>query len=234
MFSKHFGLIREAGLRVLKIFSKNTFSVHLDLSSFSLSCFSFIFSLISSSCLFSSLPSSFFLSSLSSSLVLLSPLLSVFSSLLSFLFSSLVPPSFIFSYLLVLSRLLFLSLCLRVMLNVVLCGVCRPGRVVVGGRGVCVCVLPVCPRVYRHHATRRRLWIHTRGRESSPVLLTRICPRLVITCFSGSRKKLFDLSHFHVWEKIENSMSPIPAIIRSAKALQFQQSRRELWPRWFD
>ena len=36
------------------------------------------------------------------------------------------------------------SLCLRVMLCVVLCGVCRCGRGVVGGRGVCVwrlCVL---------------------------------------------------------------------------------------------
>ena len=37
---------------------------------------------------------------------------------------------------------------------------------------------------------------HTEGRGSSPVLPTKICPRTVITCFRGSPKKLFDLSHF--------------------------------------
>ena len=38
---------------------------------------------------------------------------------------------------------------------------------------------------------------HTgRGRESSSVLLTKICPYKVITCFGGSTKKPLDLSHF--------------------------------------
>ena len=37
---------------------------------------------------------------------------------------------------------------------------------------------------------------HTGSRGSSPVLPTKICPRTVITCFRGSPKKLFDLSHF--------------------------------------
>ena len=39
---------------------------------------------------------------------------------------------------------------------------------------------------------------HTWCQGSSPVLLTRICPRMVLTCFRGSPKKLLDLSHFQV------------------------------------
>ena len=39
---------------------------------------------------------------------------------------------------------------------------------------------------------------HTGGKRSSPVLHTRICPRMIITCFRGSPKKLLDLSHFQV------------------------------------
>ena len=39
---------------------------------------------------------------------------------------------------------------------------------------------------------------HTGGRGSSSVLLTKICPRPVITCFRGSPKKLLDLSHCQV------------------------------------
>ena len=39
---------------------------------------------------------------------------------------------------------------------------------------------------------------HTGSRGSSSVLLTKICPRTVITCFRGSPKKLLDLSHFQV------------------------------------
>ena len=35
---------------------------------------------------------------------------------------------------------------------------------------------------------------HTGSRGSSSVLLTKICPRTVITCFRGSPKKLLDLS----------------------------------------
>ena len=40
--------------------------------------------------------------------------------------------------------------------------------------------------------------VHTGDKGSSPVLLTRICLRMVITCFRGSPKKLLDLSHFQV------------------------------------
>ena len=39
---------------------------------------------------------------------------------------------------------------------------------------------------------------HGGSRGSSSVLLTKICPRTVITCFRGSPKKLLDLSHFQV------------------------------------
>ena len=42
------------------------------------------------------------------------------------------------------------------------------------------------------------LFGHTASRGSSSVLLTKICPRMVITCFRGSPKKLLDLSHFQV------------------------------------
>ena len=170
-FSKHFGLIHLAGLRVLKHFleKKITFSFHFlcHLSLLLHPVSSFLFHLLSSfsSCLFSSLAllSSCLLSSLlsllfsclESSLVFLSPsslsclVLSctVFSCLVLSLFLclclSLVSVS-------VLSLSLSLSLCLRVMLCVVLCGVCRCGRGVVWWSWCvwcvcsCVCVCVCC------------------------------------------------------------------------------------------
>ena len=104
-----------------------------------LSCFFCLFSLLFSSLLFSSL---------------------LFSSLLfsSLLFSSLLSSSLLFSSLAFLSCLSFsvsllsvsVSLCLSLSLSpcgVVWCGVCRCGRGVVGGRGVCLCVcVCVCVR----------------------------------------------------------------------------------------
>ena len=126
IFSKHFGLIHLAGLRVLKLFFlKNQFSfISLHLSSFSLSsslCF-FIFSLVSSfsSCLsFSqpSLPFSCLLSFLSSFIFYHLSLVSCLFSLISLLFSSLPFSCLVFHLLsslriLVLSRLLLSCLVL--------------------------------------------------------------------------------------------------------------------------
>ena len=94
-----------------------------------------------------------------------------------------------------------------------LCGVCRCGRGVVGGRGVClvcVCVCVCCGTLKKRGAwcwhTRGRFECthggvlngHTGRRGSSSVPLTKICPRTVITCFRGSPKKLLDLSYFQV------------------------------------
>ena len=129
---------------------------------------------------------------------------------------------------------LCLCLCLRVLLRVlcawfvwcvcfVWCGVWRG----LARRKNPPCVDSKRPRVYRHHGhmlkhmcawcrnTRGRferthggvLKPHTGGRGSSSVLLTKICPRTVITCIRGSPKKLLDLSYFQVRELIENNMS---------------------------
>ena len=130
-FSKHFGLFHLAG--------SETFSakkIHLNLSSFSLS-----FSLSSSllfSCFFSILVFYLLLSCLSSSLFVLNrPLLSCLSFSVSLSLSLSVSVCFCLS--------LFLSLSPRVVLCVmVLCGVCRCGRGVVVGRGVCLCVFVCC------------------------------------------------------------------------------------------
>ena len=141
-------------MRVLKHFSQKktllaplslfilsfTFPFILSLLFHLVSCF--LFHLLLSSCLVSSL-----VLLLISSSLLFHLLSSLLFSLLSFL---LCLSSFIFSCLLVLYRLLLsflvLSLfhCLRVMLCVVWCGVCRCGRGVVGGRGVCLVFVCVC------------------------------------------------------------------------------------------
>ena len=122
-FLKHFGLIHLAGLRVLKQFLRKMF--HL-FSSWSLCIFSFIFPLIFSllfHLVFSFLFHLLSLLHLVSSLVLLLLSSSLLSSLLlSFIFSLL--SSLLLSCLVSLSLSSF-SLCLRVMLCVVLCGVCR-------------------------------------------------------------------------------------------------------------
>ena len=138
-------------------FEKKKFtSFHLDLSSSCLASSLFFSSLFSSldllfSCLVSPLSSSHVSSLLFHLLLsfLVSPLPS--SRFFSFLSSSLVfsrLSSFIFSFLLCLSFSVSLCLCLRVVLCVVvLCGVCRCGRGVVVGRGVCLCA---CLCVLRH------------------------------------------------------------------------------------
>ena len=163
-FFETFWANSSGGLEGPETFVGKNLLFHL-FSSSSLFIFSFIFPLIS--CILFHLVSSFlfhllsllhlvsYLSLLLLSSCLLTSLLSIFSSLVfnllsSLLFSSLVSPlssSLAFLSCLVFSCLSFsvslslsvsLCLCLHVMLCVVLCGVCRYGRGVVGGRGVCV------------------------------------------------------------------------------------------------
>ena len=153
-FSKHFGLIHLAGLRVLKhFFEKKSSFLHLSLSSSCLfSCLVFIWSLLSS-LIFSSSSSGLFFH-LSSSLLLLWSLLSslIFSSsslvssrlfsfiFLSLLFSFLVLSRLSFSVSLCLSLSFSVSLCLSLSLSVSLClSLCL---------SVCVVWCVWCPRVY--------------------------------------------------------------------------------------
>ena len=62
--------------------------------------------------------------------------------------------------------------------------------------------------------------VHTGGRGSSSVLLTKICPRMVITCFRSSPKKLLDPSGLridreqHVPDSSNHSLYPVSAIWR--------------------
>ena len=182
-FSKHFGLIHLAVLRVLKHSSQNkkitSTSLHF------LFHFSLLSTLYSSSCLFSCLASSLFFFILSlllpcffslllhlvSSLALLllssssSCLFSCLaSSLLSSLFSLLSSLAFlsclVFSFLdfTCLSFSVSLCSCLSLSPCCVVCGVCRCGRGVVGGRDVClvcvcVCVFVCCDTVKKREKT---------------------------------------------------------------------------------
>ena len=96
------------------------------------------------------------------------------------------------------------------------------------------CVRPKRPCVYRHHAPmcfNMCAWCrHTRGRGasihgdvldghtgrrevSSSVLLTKICPRRVITCPKSSPKKRKNLTHFKFENKSPHGMFPVPSII---------------------
>ena len=154
----------------------------------------FFFSCLFSSLLFHLLVSSLLLSRLLFSCIVL--------SLFLCLSLSLSVSVFFLCLFLFLSVSVSVSLCLRV----VLCGVCG---VVCGAAWHAEkppCVDAKRPRVYRHHAhmcyhmcawcryTRKRfasthggfLDGHTEGRGSSSVLLTKIWPRVVITCFRGS------------------------------------------------
>ena len=66
---------------------------------------------------------------------------------------------------------------------------------------------------------------HTRGGGSSPVLLTRICPRMVITCFRGSPKKPVDLHHFQFENRSRATRCRfLQTFAVPDKAVQFQQS----------
>ena len=179
-FSKHFGLIHLAGLRVLKHFSKKN---HLSFIS------------LSSSCLFSCLVSSLFLSSLFSSLDLLfsclvSPLSSshVSSLLFHLLLSFLVSP-------LSCSRFLSVSLSLSLSVSVSVwccvlwcCVVCVVVVVVLLLVVVCVrvCVCVCCGTLKKREKT--RAWIQKRLRvciQNVPVYAntTRTC---VSTCARGA------------------------------------------------
>ena len=73
-------------------------------------------------------------------------------------------------------------------------------RLRVSIRNVPVCTFETssCVPAPRPHVVRGRFgWTHG-VQGSSPVLLTRICPRMVTTSFRGSPKKLLDLSYFQV------------------------------------
>ena len=187
------------------------------------SLFSFIFSVFFIlSLLFSCLASSLFLSSLFSSLeFLLSSLL--FSCLVLSCLVLSCPSSFIFSCLLVLSRLLLSSLlsslCLRVVLCVVLCGVCVVVVVVLLVVVVCVwCVLRHAEKTWKNpcvhsktppcvHSKRLRVYFQnvpmctgtTHGEGSSPVQLTKKSPTWSsLTWSQRFTKETLDLSHFQV------------------------------------
>ena len=78
-----------------------------------------------------------------------------------------------------------------------------------------------------------------RGSGSSSVLLTKNCPRLVITSFRGSPKKLLDLSHFKFKDRSRTTRHRfLQSFALLDKAVQFQQSGGKLWResaiRWFE
>ena len=81
---------------------------------------------------------------------------------------------------------------------------------------------------------------HTGGRKLSSVLLTKICPRMVITCCRGSPKNLLDLSHFQVFENRTRATRSrfLHSFAVPDQAVQFQLSwgtlRRESVVTWFD
>ena len=170
-FSKHFGLIHLAGLKVLKHFWKKN---HLYLSSFPPFIFSLLFHPVStlvllilssfSSCFFSCLAHFLFLSSLFSSFdLLLSCLVFSFLLLSSLFFSCLVSLSLSLSVSLSLS--LFLSVSVSVWCCVLCCVVWCVARL--GTQKTPPCVDSKLPSVYRHHAHmcyHMRAWCrYTRG-----------------------------------------------------------------------
>ena len=66
---------------------------------------------------------------------------------------------------------------------------------------------------------------------SSSVLLTKICPRRVVTCLRCSPQETFGSYPFKVWEQVEHNTFPIPPIIRytvsAEKISEFKHTRPE-------
>ena len=211
-FSKHFRLIHLAGLGVLKHFSpqKNSplfISISLHFPFHLLSIFSLLFS---RSSLLLSLIFSFIFT------CLFSPLASslVFSRLSSYIFSFL--PFHLLDSSLLLSSLFLSCLVFSVSLSVSVClCLCVSLSVSVWCCVLWCCVVSPCVRSKtppRESSKRLRVYVQNvsahkvrkgggekkEQRWSSSVRLTKICPRRVFTCFSGSQQETFGSYRFKV------------------------------------